>query len=113
MEIAAHLTSLINAFKEKKIERELAFFEGVDFCETKRRGSLHAMYKPPRQNSSNFATPPVEGNFFVQFLLFLSRQAFPNRTHKFFRNTQIRSDIILRNALWNCRIYFYEFQISV
>lgn len=45
------------------MEREFPFSEGVGFCKTKRRGSLHITHKPPRQNSSNFATPPVEGNF--------------------------------------------------
>jgi len=31
MEIAVHLTGLINAFKAKKMELKFPFFEGVDF----------------------------------------------------------------------------------
>lgn len=35
VEFAAHLTSLINAFKAKNIEREFPFFEEMDFVKQK------------------------------------------------------------------------------
>ena len=42
------------------MELKFPFSEGVDFCETKRRGSLHAIYKPPRQKFFKFS-PPLQG----------------------------------------------------
>jgi hypothetical protein len=38
----------------KNMEVKFPFSEGMDFCETKRRGSLHVLYKPPRQKFFKF-----------------------------------------------------------
>ena len=54
MEIAVHLTSLINDLKQKNMELKFPFSVGVDFCETKRRGSLYITHKPPRQKFFEF-----------------------------------------------------------
>ena len=51
------------------MEPKFPFFEGVDFCETKRRGSLHVMYKPPRQKFFEFS-PPLQRRGMLCVLLF-------------------------------------------
>jgi len=62
--------------KKKNMELTFPFSEGVDFCETKRRGSLHAMYKPPRQKFFEFSPPLLWRGIFQHFYFSLVAKRF-------------------------------------
>ena len=64
-------------FKKKNMELTFPFSEGVDFCETKRRGSLYITHKPPRQKFFEFS-PPLQwrGIFLCNFYFSLVAKRF-------------------------------------
>jgi len=52
------------------MEREFPFSERVDFCETKRRGSLYITHKPPRQKFFKFRHPSKGREYCVCYFYF-------------------------------------------
>ena len=72
------------------MELKFPVSEGVDFCEAKRRGSLHVMYKPPRQKFFEFS-PPLQRRGIFCVLLFNYRNYFSFVAKRFL--------IVLTNSL--------------
>ncbi len=76
--------------KQKNMERKFPFSLGEIFCAIKKRGSLHAMYKPPRQKFFEFS-PPLQRRGIFCVLLFNYRNYFSFVAKRFL--------IVLTNSL--------------